>query len=98
VTIGGNGVSWRSVEKLLAYGAGIVAATNGFAQVALPTSLRDWLLGASAVIVAALPLLPILLPALQRWWLCQRRKLSGVTNTCDRCRHCNACAAPGSSN
>jgi hypothetical protein len=54
VTIGGNGVSWRSVEKLLAYGAGIVAATNGFAQVALPTSLRDWLLGASAVIVAAL--------------------------------------------
>lgn len=47
-------VSWRSIEKLLSYGAALVASTNGFAQLSLPTSLRDSLLGVAAIVVAAL--------------------------------------------
>jgi hypothetical protein len=47
-------ISWRSIEKLLAYGSGIVAATNGFAQLGLPTNLRNTLLAVSAAIVASL--------------------------------------------
>jgi hypothetical protein len=54
VTIGGSSVSWRSVEKLLAYGAGVVGATNGFAQVAMPTTLRDLLVAGAAFVVASL--------------------------------------------
>lgn len=44
----------RSLEKLLAYGAGLVAATNGFAQLALPNSVRVGLMAVSSAVVFAL--------------------------------------------
>lgn len=47
-------ISWRSIEKLIAYGAGLVAATNGFAQLGLPTDLRNTLLAVSGALVVAL--------------------------------------------
>lgn len=44
----------RSVEKLLVYGAGIVAATNGFSALTMPNTVRGVLLAASAGVIAAL--------------------------------------------
>lgn len=49
-------VNWRTVEKYIAYGAGLVASTNGFAQLAMPNSFREVLLAVSAGLVAALHL------------------------------------------
>lgn len=54
MTLDSTTISWRTIEKLLAYGAGIVGATNGFAQVAMPTTLRDLLVAAAAFVVHAL--------------------------------------------
>lgn len=44
----------RTLEKLLVYGAGLVAATNGFAQLGMPNSVRSALMGASAIAVLAI--------------------------------------------
>lgn len=44
----------KNLEKLLAYGAAVVAATNGFSAAGLPPTIREWLLGASALVIAAL--------------------------------------------
>jgi hypothetical protein len=46
----------RTLEKLVLYGAGLVAATNGFAQLNLSTTVREWLLAGSAIVVASLHL------------------------------------------
>jgi hypothetical protein len=54
MNISTSAVSWRSVEKLLAYGAALVGSTNGFAQLSMPTSVRNVLIGAAAVVVYAL--------------------------------------------
>lgn len=48
------GVNTRTLEKLLVYGAGIVGATNGFAQLAMPNTVRVGLMSISAFIIAAL--------------------------------------------
>jgi hypothetical protein len=54
VTISGSSVSWRSIEKLIAYGAGLVGSTNGFAQLSMPSSWRDTMMAVAAAIVVAL--------------------------------------------
>jgi|SRR6185312_3994121 len=46
--------TWKNVEKTLVYGAGVVAATNGFSAAGLPLSIRGWLLAGSAIIIAAI--------------------------------------------
>lgn len=50
-----NRKNWtvKNVEKAVLYGAGVVAATNGFTALSLPVTLREWLLGGSALILAA---------------------------------------------
>ena len=49
-----NGYSAKTFEKLLAYLAGLIAATNGFSQIHMPTSTRDTLMGAAGLVLAAL--------------------------------------------
>lgn len=51
-----NAANTRTVEKLLVYGAALVGATNGFAQLNLPPSIRNVLMGAAGIVVAALHL------------------------------------------
>jgi hypothetical protein len=43
----------RTIEKYLAYGAGLVGATNGFAQLAMPTGIRTGLIAVAGLVVAA---------------------------------------------
>jgi hypothetical protein len=47
---------WKSVEKCIAYGALLVSSTKGFDTVPIPNSIRGWLIGGSALIIAALHL------------------------------------------
>lgn len=47
-------INTRTIEKLLVYGAGIVAATNGFAQLSMPNSVRAALLGVAGIITLGL--------------------------------------------
>ena len=55
VKLTSNKKNWtvKNIEKLLAWGAGLVAVTNGFSTLTMPTSLRDWLMGSAAIILAA---------------------------------------------
>lgn len=46
--------SLKNFEKLLAYGAGLVGATNGFSAAGLPTNIREWLIIGASIVVAAL--------------------------------------------
>jgi hypothetical protein len=46
--------SIKNIERVLAYGAALVAATNGFSTAGLPPNIREWLLGASALIISAI--------------------------------------------
>lgn len=46
------GVNTRTLEKLLVYGAGIVGATNGFAQLSMQPSIRAALIGAAGFVTA----------------------------------------------
>lgn len=50
------GISWRTLEKILAYAAALIGATNGFSQMGIPANLRETLMGVGAVIVTALHL------------------------------------------
>jgi ABC-type uncharacterized transport system permease subunit len=54
MTINLGNISWRSIEKVVAYGAATVAATDGFAQVSMPAGVREWLLGISGIVIAAI--------------------------------------------
>lgn len=56
MTLNLSSISWRSIEKLLAYGAALVSATNGFAQLSLPPSIRNTLLAVSGIVVVGLHL------------------------------------------
>lgn len=44
----------KSLEKLAAWAAGVVAATNGFAQWNIPTTIREWIMGGAAIILAGI--------------------------------------------
>lgn len=46
--------SIKNVERVLAYLAGLIAATNGFGDAGMPTSIRTTLLVVSGVILAAI--------------------------------------------
>lgn len=54
MTINLGNISWRSIEKLLAYGAGLVGTTDGFAQLSMPASIRSVLIAVAGAIVVAL--------------------------------------------
>lgn len=47
------GINTRSLEKLVAYGAAAVGATNGFTTLAMPPWLRAGLIFASGLVIAA---------------------------------------------
>jgi hypothetical protein len=47
------GINTRSLEKLIAYGAAAVGATNGFTTLAMPAWLRAALVFASGLAIAA---------------------------------------------
>ena len=53
-TIKSGQFSVKSLEKLLAWGAALVASTNGFAQAGLPSNIREWMLGGAALILAGI--------------------------------------------
>jgi len=46
--------SIKNVEKLLAWGAGLVATTNGFSALSLSPNIREALLGAAAFVLGAI--------------------------------------------
>ena len=45
---------WKSVEKCIAYGALLVVSTKGFDTIAIPSNIRNDLIIASGIIIAAL--------------------------------------------
>lgn len=54
----GQAGSWlknntRTIEKWLAYGAGLVGATDGFAQLGMPAGLRTALIAVAGLVIAA---------------------------------------------
>lgn len=51
-----NKANWnvKQVEKIIVYGAAAAAATNGFGQIAMPSNVRGWIVGASALVLGAI--------------------------------------------
>lgn len=45
---------WKSVEKVVAYLALLISSTKGFDQLAMPNNIRGWIIGGSAIVIAAL--------------------------------------------
>ena len=46
--------SIKNAEKVIVYIAGLVAATNGFDAFKIPTNIREWIIGGSALVIAAI--------------------------------------------
>jgi hypothetical protein len=47
-------ITWKNAEKAVIYLAGIVGASNGFTWLTMPNSVREWLVGGAAFVLAAI--------------------------------------------
>lgn len=51
-----NRKNWsiKNGEKVLLWGAGLISATNGFAQLSIPSNVRGWIIGGAAFVLGAI--------------------------------------------